>query len=164
MEAGQHCRQLVSERTHPDEAVTACQKVVDLAEKFPPTHYITRRGAYVFMATALIQNKNPQEAVKIADKAVAIVQLGHDDGSGSSAAYSIRSQAKALAGDLDGSDKDLSTAEAYERNALNSPAGEELKVPYSRALKELLMFHAQVLAALGRQSASGIKLDEANKL
>jgi hypothetical protein len=88
----------------------------------------------------------------------------HDDGSGSSAAYSVRGQAKAVAGDLTGADQDLDRAETYERNALSGPAGQSLNAEYTRTLKGLLNFHAQVLTGLGKQSASDIKLDQANKL
>jgi hypothetical protein len=37
-----------------------------------------------------------RQAVQVGDKAVAVARLGFDDGSGSSAAYYIRGQAKAL--------------------------------------------------------------------
>lgn len=47
----------------------------------------------------------------VGDKAVAVVLLGHDDGSGSSAAYSVRGQAKTGAGDPAGADQDLEKAE-----------------------------------------------------
>jgi hypothetical protein len=76
----------------------------------------------------------------------------------------VRGQAKAFAGDLTGADQDLEKAEAYERNALSDPAGQSLNAEYTRVLKGLLNFHAQVLTALGKQAAAGIKLDQANKL
>jgi len=152
---------------HAEAAKTtaACKEVADEADRFAAnSHFITRRAAYVFYTTALIQARKPQDAVAVGDKAVAIVLLGHDDGSGSSAAYSVRGQAKALAGDLSGADKDLEKAEAYQRNALSGPAGQSLNAEYTRVLKGLLNFHAQVLTALGKQSAAGIKLDQANRL
>jgi tetratricopeptide (TPR) repeat protein len=160
-----NCRRLVHERANPADAVAACKKVVDEADKFEPnSHFITRRGAYVFYAAALIHAKQYKAAMAIGDKAVAIVLRGHDDSAGCSAAYGVRGQAKAFAGDLAGADKDLEQAEAYERNGLNSPAGQELKSEYSGTLKGLLMFHAQVLGAMGNKSAAGIKREEANKL
>ena len=159
------CRRLVSERQHPAEAVTACKQVAEQADQFAPqSHFITRRGAFVYYTSALIQAKDYKAAVTIADKAVAVVLLGHDDASGSSAAYGVRGQARAFAGDLAGADKDLERAEAYQRNGLNSPAGQELKAEYSRTLKGLLMFHAQVLDALGNNGAAMKKRDEANAL
>jgi hypothetical protein len=42
--------------------------------------------------------------------------------------------------------------------------GQELKIPYSRTLKGLLMFHAQVLQAMGKQDAANIKRELASKL
>lgn len=165
MTLDQSCRDLVSKHTDPAETVAACKKVVDEADKFPAqSHYITRRSAYVFYTAALIEAKKYPDAVKSADKAVAVVLLGHDDSSGSSAAYEARGQARAFAGDLAGADADLEKAETYERNGLISPAGKDLHVEYSTTLKNLLTFHAQVLAAMGKNDAAGIKLEEANKL
>jgi hypothetical protein len=92
------CRSLVNKRADPIETVAACKKVADEADRFAPqSHFITRRAAYVFYTIALIQAKKSQDALTVGDKAVAVVLLGHDDGSGSSAAYSVRAQAKALA-------------------------------------------------------------------
>lgn len=159
------CTRLVAEHQNPAEAASACKKVADEADQFAPqSHFVTRRSAYVYYASALIQAKDYKPAVSVGDKAVAVVLLGHDDSSGSSAAYGVRGQAKAFAGDLPGANEDLERAEAYQRNGLNSPAGQELKGEYSRTLKGLLMFHAQVLEAMGNNSAAGIKREEANKL
>jgi len=165
MALDRECRNLVNQRTDPTSTVTACKKVADEADQYKPqSHFITRRAAYVFYTTALIQAKQPKLAVETGDKAVSVVLLGHDDASGSSAAYNVRGQAKAIAGDLAGADQDLERAEVFQRNALNSPVGQDLKVPYSRAMKGLLLFHAQVLTAMGKQSAADIKLELANKL
>ncbi|HET6216177.1 MAG TPA: hypothetical protein VFE27_04100 [Acidobacteriaceae bacterium] len=159
------CRTLVSKRGDPTETIAACKKIADEADGFAPqSHFITRRAAYVYYTTALIQGKKTQDAVTVGDKAVAVVLFGHDDGSGSSAAYSVRGQAKALAGDLTGADQDLEKAEAHERNALSGPEGQSLNAEYTRVLKGLLNFHAQVLMALGKKSAAGAKLEQANKL
>lgn len=159
------CRSLVHKQNDPVAAATSCRKLADEADKFAPqSHYVVRRGAYVFFAIALMQAKNFKEAVKAGDKAVAVVSLGHDDESGSSAAYGVRGKAKALAGDLNGADKDLEKAETFERNGLNTPAGHALKTEYSKTLQNLLRFHAQVLAAMGNQSAAQAKEEEAGKL
>lgn len=159
------CRSLVSKRDDPTQTIAACKKLGDEADKFAPqSHFITRRSAYVYYTTALIQDKQFQEAVAAGDKAVSVVLLGHDDASGSSAAYGVRGQAKAFAGDLTGADQDLEKAETFERNGLNTPAGQDLKVEYTRTLKGLLTFHAQVLVAMGEVSAAATKLAEAYKL
>ena len=90
------------------------------------TRFIERRSAYVYYATAVIRAKKPKEAVAVGQKAIAFVLQGHDDGSGSSAAYGVSGQAKAFSGNLGGADKDLETAEGFQRKALDSPAGHEL--------------------------------------
>jgi hypothetical protein len=159
------CRSLVNKRADPVETIAACKKVADEADKFAPqSHFITRRAAYVFYTIALVQARKSQDALTVGDKAVAVVVLGHDDGSGSSAAYSVRAQAKAIGGDLAGADQDLEKAETYERAALSGPAGQSLNAEYTRVLKGLLNFHAQVLSALGKQSDADTKLVQAGKL
>jgi hypothetical protein len=164
MALNQECRNFVSKHDSAN-AVVACKKVADEADKFDPkTHFIARRGAYVFYAASLIQAKKYQDAVVAGNKAVAVVQLGHDDASGSSAAYGVRGNAEAFAGDLASADRDLEKAEIYERDGLNSPAGRELSFEYSKTLKGLLMFHAQVLSAMGKSDAAAKKSAEAAKL
>lgn len=158
------CRNYVSQHDAAN-AVIACKKVSDEADKYDPkTHPITRRGAYVFYATALIQAQKYQDAVKAGDKAVAVVSMGFDDESGSNAAYFVRGQARAVAGDLNGANQDLEKAEKFQRDALNGPAGQDLHVPYSKTLKWELMFHAQVLTAMGNDALAATKSDEASKL
>lgn len=158
------CRNLINKHDATN-GVIACKKVADEADKYDPSsHFITRRGAYVFYTTSLIQAKQFQEAVRVGDKAVAVIMLGHDDASGSSAAYGVRGQAEAFAGDLVSADRDLEKAENYERDGLSSPAGGELSFAYSKTLKGLLMFHTQVLAAMGKQDSAAKRNAEAAKL
>lgn len=164
MALDQECRNLVNRRD-PANAIIACKKLAEEADKYDPkTHFVTRRGAYVFYTTSLIQAKKYSDAVSAADKAVAVVQLGHDDASGTSAAFGVRGQAEAFAGDLASADQDLEKAESYERDGLNSPAGHQLSVQYSKTLRGLLMFHAQVLSGIGKQEAAAKKSAEAAKL
>jgi TonB family protein len=159
------CHQAVSQRADPAEEVSACQEAAVQADRFSSdTRFIERRSAYVYYATALIRAKKPEEAVAVGEKAIAVVLQGHDDGSGSSAAYGVTGQAKAFSGDLAGADKDLETAEEFQRKALDSPAGHELAKEYSQTMKSLLSFHAQVLTAMGEQSRAEAKTQEAAKL
>ena len=159
------CIQLVNQRAEPEEQAADCLKAAEQADRFSNnSRYIERRSSYVYYATALIRDKRPKEAVAAGEKAIAVVLQGHDDGSGSSAAYGVTAQALALSGDLVGADKYLDTAQDYERSALDTPAGHELSKSYSQTLKSLLNFHAQVLAALGEQNRADAKLAEANKL
>ena len=82
------CIKLVSAHQDPTGAVSACKKVADEADQFPPqSHFVTRRAAFVYYTSALIQAKDYKSAVAVGDKAIEVVMLGHDDASGSSAAY-----------------------------------------------------------------------------
>jgi hypothetical protein len=157
------CKNHVFKNDDPQAGAIACKQVADEADRFDPrSHFITRRVAYVYYATSLIQAKKPQEAVLVGDKAVSVVVLGHDDESGSSAAYNVRGQAEGLSGNLSGSNRDLEKAETYERAALART--EMLKEEYSRTLMAMLMFHAEVLKAMGKQDGARMKLEEARKL
>jgi len=159
------CIKLVGQRADPAEQSRACKEAAAEADKFGSNaRFIERRSSYVYCTTALIRNKEIKEALIFADKAVAVVQQGHDDGSGSSAAYSVRAQAEAAGGRLADADRDLVTAERFEKEALNSPAGKSLKKQYTATLKSLLNFHAQVLSALGNSTDASSKLSEANAL
>jgi TonB family protein len=159
------CHQAVSQRADADEEVSACQEAAAEADRFSAdTRFIERRSAYVYYATALIRAKKPKDAVAVGEKAIAVVLQGHDDGSGSSAAYGVTAQAKAFSGDLGGADKDLETAEEFQRKALDSPADHELAKEYSQTMKSLLSFHAQVLTAMGDRSRAQAKTQQAAAL
>jgi TonB family protein len=159
------CVQLVSQRADPAEEVSACQQAAAAADQFAKSaRDIERRSAYVYYTTALIRDKRATEAVAVGEKAIAVVLQGHDDGSGSSAAYSVAAQAKAQSGDLTGADKDLEVAEDYQRKALDSPAGHALSKEYSHGLKSMLDFHAQILSAMGKDAEAHAKTEEASKL
>ncbi len=100
------CVQLVSQRADPGEQAGACFKAAEQADRFSKnSRYIERRSSYVYYATALIRDKRPKEAIAAGEKAIAVVLQGHDDGEGSSAAYSVTGQAMAQSGDLAGADK-----------------------------------------------------------
>jgi hypothetical protein len=71
------CRNLISRRDDPTDAAAAGKEAADEADRFvPQSHFITRRAAYVFYTTALIQAKKPQDAVVVGDKAVPVVLVG----------------------------------------------------------------------------------------
>ena len=88
-----------------------------------------------------------------ANKAVEVVKLGHDDSSGSEAAYSIRGQIRAFLGDMSGSDEDMSVAETFARKGKNITS-----------LRRDLQFHADLLDRMNRPQEAQAKLDEALKL
>ncbi|HEX7289275.1 MAG TPA: energy transducer TonB [Candidatus Angelobacter sp.] len=132
----------------------ACKEAAAIADEFPPDRRFTeRRRAYVYAATAYGNIRDLETALHYADKAVEVVKLGHDDHSGNEAAYSIRGEIRAFAGDLLGGDKDLSVAEDFCR-----------KGQLSRALKRDLQFHAELLKRMNRLQEAQVKLDEAAKL
>src|SRR4051794_7184940 len=57
MTLDQECRSLVNKRDSAN-AIIACKKLADEADKYDPkTHFVTRRGAYVFYTTSLIEAK-----------------------------------------------------------------------------------------------------------
>jgi hypothetical protein len=68
------CRNLVNKRADPTEAIAACKKVADEADRFAPqSHFSTRRAAYVFYTIALIQGKKAQDAVMVGNKAAVVL-------------------------------------------------------------------------------------------
>lgn len=92
-----------------------CIAAAETAEQFAPdARYIERRGAYVYVTSALLRAQRPKEALAWAEKAVAVIKQGQDDESGSSAVYGALGQADAATGDLPGSDQALTTAEGYQ--------------------------------------------------
>jgi TonB family protein len=164
----QACHQAVFSHADTAQQAKACRTVADLAEQFRPSgHFITRRGAYVFAATAYLNDNQLKIALDYADKAVKVVQQGHDDGSGSNAAYYIRGQIEAALGDLRAADRDLDTAEDFERAAIEKmmPMDAEFtKHQYVPTLKGLLTFHARLLTAMGKPTEAQVKSEEASKL
>ena len=95
---------------------------------------------------------------------VQIVAEGHDDDAGSSAAYTVRGQAKAFAGDLAGADLDLMKAEGFARRAVAASAGKPDEATSRAGLKSLLLFHAKLLNGLKQPDKAAIKTAEADKL
>ena len=159
------CRTLVSARADPKEEASSCRAAAKEAEKFGTgTRFIERRSAYVYAATALMRTNELAASIAYGSKAITVVNEGHDDDSGSSAAYAVRGQAEAFDGNLPAADGDLTAAETYQRKAIDSPAGKELAPEYRGAMKNLLLFHAQVLTALKRPEEAAAKTAEAGKL
>ena len=159
------CHTLVGARASTVEQAKACKEAALEADKFASdSRYIERRSAYVYCATALMRNQELDEAVVYGSKAVSVVEQGHDDGSGSSAAYAVRGQAEAFSRDFSKADVNLTKAEEFERSALTTPAGLELNASYKAALRSLLSFHADVLNAMGKQAEAAAHLKQADAL
>ena len=164
----QTCIKSVTSNIDPDQQADACKQAADIALTFSDQErFIERRGAFVYASTAMRRDKRLREALDYANKAVAVVAQGHDDGSGSSAAYGVRAQAEAQIGDLIAASDDLTKAEDFERSAIaemNKMDAEFVKHAYVPTLKGLLNFHGQVLSAMGKPEESEAKVAEAGKL
>lgn len=149
------------------ETASVCQQAADIAQEFPPDRrFIEKRSADLYAATALANLGDLKNALGYAEKAVAEVQLGHDDDSGSEAAYSVRGVIRARLGDFAGADLDLSMAEKHGRKGLAwaQKVAPSIVPEYQRALLRDLLSHAEVLKRMNRPQDAQKKLDEASKL
>lgn len=149
------------------ETASVCQQAADVAQEFPPDRrFVEKRSADLYAATALANMGNLKNALTYAEKAVAEVQLGHDDDGGSEAAYSVRGVVRAQLGEFVGADLDLSMAEDYGRKGLAwaQKAAPSIEPEYQRALQRDLLSHAEVLKRMNRLQDAQKKLDEASKL
>jgi tetratricopeptide (TPR) repeat protein len=164
----QACTRAVSSNADPAQQSEACKQAADVAQTFSSQErFIERRSAFVYASTAMRRNKQLKESLDYANKAISVIEQGHDDGSGSSAAYSVRAQAEAQLGDLTGASNDIVRAEKFERAAIAEMGklnGNFTKHQYIPVLKGLLNFHAQILAAQGKTDEAQAALAEASKL
>lgn len=159
------CHKLVSERAEPAEEVKVCVAAANEAAKFgTDRRYIERRSAYVFAATALMRTDDLKGAVGYGTRAVEVTQQGHDDAAGTSAAFTVRAQAEAFAGNLPKADQDLQVAETIERQGFRTATDEDERNTYRSGLQSLLTFHARVLTAMGKKDAADRMAAEAGKL
>jgi hypothetical protein len=144
---------VIAHKTSMDVA-DACKQAAAIADEFSADRrYIQRRAAYVYAATAFANVRDLETALTYAEKAVVVVQSGHDGDSGAEAAYSVRGQLRAFSGDMEGGDQDMTLAEDYAR-----------KAGASVVLKRDLQFHAELLNRMNRPKDAQAKLEEAAKL
>jgi TonB family protein len=163
-EAWQDCTRGVLAHNRDEATASTCRKAADLAAKFHPNQrFIERRAADVYAATALANAGNYQDALAYATEAVDVVKEGHDDDSGSNAAYSTRGTLEAILGDFAAADHDLTTAEDFERKAIDSAEKGSPNVAqgYRSVLVRDLRTHAAVLMKLNRPADAQAKLDQA---
>ena len=159
------CRTLSVSGTRPPGMVESCEPAAVAAEPLRADYFgQDKRAAYVLCATALMRDNRAKEALPYAEKAVKTADLGWDDVSGKAAAYGVRGQARAMTGDLHGSDQDLSRAEDLERSTFEVPRKPEQKAFDTHALKSMLGFHAEILTVMGRKPDAERLRDEARKL
>jgi TonB-like protein len=164
----QACIEAVSSNTDADQQANLCKQAAEIAQSFSDQErFIERRSAFVYASTALVRDKQFKIALDYANRAVAVVNQGHDDGAGSSAAFSVRAQAEALLGDLPSASADLTKSEDLQRSAIasmNKMDPDFVKHAYVPTLKGLLRFHAQVLSAMGDADQAKSKTAEADSL
>lgn len=161
------CRKAVSARSDFTAAAAVCKSAADTADEFPSDRrFIEKRSAFVWAAYALMQSQDLKTALLYAGKAVDVVKLGHDDNSGSNAAYGVKGMIEGNLGNLAAADQDLTVAEDFERKAITWAEQEKFEHgnDYKRGLVQDLRLHAQVLQALNRSDDAQKKLDEAAKL
>jgi TonB family protein len=158
-DADDACKNGILSQQFNDATVAACKNAAELAEKLQMDgNYVAKRSSFVYAATAYGDVKNFQGALPWANKAVEIIKLGHDDNSGTSAAYSIRGEVEAFLGDLAAADSDLTSAEDFGRKAIEADGNRN-----GQSLARDLQFHAKVLQAMGRPDDAQKKNDEAAK-
>jgi TonB family protein len=162
------CMKAVSTNIDPAQQAETCKQAAGIAQTFSSQErFLERRSAFVYASTALLRNKQLKEALDYSNKAVSVVEQGHDDGAGSSAAYCVRGQANAQLGNLVEASDDLTKAEDFEQNAIVEVGGitnDFVKHQYVPVLKGMLNFHAQILSALGKTKEAEAKVAEAAKL
>lgn len=160
------CNKAISSRADTKSAEDVCNSAAETAETFgPEVRFIEKRSAFVYAAAACTDNRDLPNALAWADKAVEVVKLGHDDNSGSSAAYAVKGEAEGFSGDLHDADQDLTAAEDFSRKAIDwaHQSHFEHGNSYEHSFVQILQFHAKVLQAMGRPDEAQKKLDEATR-
>ncbi len=161
------CTRGVLAHSKTSETASTCTRAADIADQFPQNaRYIERRSSAVYAATALANIGNFKDALPYASRAVEVTTLGHDDDSGTSAAYSVRGTIEGYLGDFTSADRDLTVSEDHQRRAIASMEKDAPTIAAGgrTALARDLRFHAQVLHQLNRPEDAQAKLDEASKL
>ena len=165
-DADDACKKGILSRQFNDATVSLCKEAALLAEKLPTDgNYVARRSAFVYAATAYGDVGDFKNALPWAGKAVEVVKLGHDDNSGSSAAYATKGSVEGYLGDFPSADRDLTMAEDFSRKAVERATQSQFGRGnyYERDLAKNLQLHAKVLEAMGRSEDAQKKLDEAAK-
>ena len=166
-EVWEKCTHGVLAHTRDEATTDSCRAAADLAAQFPSDQrFIEKRSSDVYAATALASEQEFRIALVYANRAVDVVKLGHDDNSGSNAAYSTRGNIEAFLGDFDDADRDLTIAENFERKAIAGATTDSpgLAGSYRGILARDLKTHAAILNQLNRPEDAQAKLDEASRL
>ena len=160
------CKKAILSRQFNAATVSVCKDAAMLAETLPiDGNCVARRSAFVYAATAYGDIGDFKSALPWAEKAVQVVKLGHDDNSGSSAAFATKGSVEGYLGDFSAADRDLTIAEEFDRKGVESARQSQAENGnyYERDLAKNLQLHAKVLEAMGRHDDAQKKLDEAAK-
>jgi TonB family protein len=165
--ADEKCQKALATHDNSSSTGDICRQAADIAGEFAPNvRFIEKRSSFVSAAWALGNCRDFKDALVYANKAVAIVQLGHDDNSGEGSAYGVRGVIEGNLNDLTGADQDLELAEQHSRKAIEWAAKEapELKGHYKSTLALYLRIHSALLVALNRTDDAKSKLEEIDQL
>jgi len=150
------------------ETALTCRHAADTAAEFAADkRFIEKRAADVYAATALANSGDFVAGLRYANRAVDIVKLGHDDDSGSNAAYATRGTIEAMLNNWSAADADMTIGEDFERKAIAAAAKEKQAATvanYKRVLAKSLVVHASVLRQMNHMAAAQAKLEEAARL
>ncbi|MGB8259174.1 MAG: energy transducer TonB [Terracidiphilus sp.] len=166
-EVQDECHKALAKQDNSPETGAACKKDADIADEFAPdARFIEKRSSFVYAAWALADCHDFKTALVYANKAVTVVELGHDDNSGSSAAYGIRGIVEGDLNDLPSADRDLTTAEEFGRKALDWAKKENFEDTdsYVNSQRLYLRLHSALLLALNRPGEARKKLEEMETL
>jgi TonB family protein len=164
--ADKKCKKALAVQDNALSAADLCKRAADIADQFGPgVRFIDQSTSFVSAAWALNKSGRFPEALVYSQKAVAVVMLGHDDDSRSAAAYGVLGITESILKSLDPADRDLTTAEDFERKAIAWADETKFKQEdsFKNALKLYLKTHATVLLALNRPEDAQKKLYEASK-
>jgi tetratricopeptide (TPR) repeat protein len=161
------CWQLYGKHDNSREAALACQKAADYLDEFVPETEIHRKlSMYLAAAWALANSGEAREARPYAEKAVQACSKTLDYTFGIGSAYGIRGVIEGNLHELDASDRDLTQAEQYGRQAYREALADHFKGAemYKIYLVNYLRAHAALLMALHRDKEAKDRLDEAVSL
>jgi len=161
------CWQLYNKHDNSREAGVACQKAADYLDEFvPETEIHEKLSEYLAAAWALANSGEALAARPYAEKAVRASSKTLDYTFGIGSAYAIRGIIEGNLHELDASDRDLTQAEQFGRQAYKQAVADHFKGTemYKLYLVNYLRAHSALLIALHRDKEAKERLDEAISL
>jgi tetratricopeptide (TPR) repeat protein len=158
------CLRLLKKHDNSREAGVACKKAADYMDEFvPETEIHERLSEYLAAAWALANSGEAQAALPYAEKAVQASSKTLDYTFGVGSAYGIRGIIEGTLHELDASDRDLTQAERFGRQAYKDAVADQFEFAeqYKLYLVNYLRAHAALLMVLHRDKEAKERLDEA---